>query len=154
VSEGIGRLTSAGVPVSWDGQEYILGKFSFRDRGLIENALIQERRRRKMQVVIELRDMLPPDEYDRRFEQARKEAESIGSLSEEEVEQYLLTNNGITMMLWALFEDRYPNKFSRDDIAQMLAKGAIGEEELVAIVMHLKDALGLGPAGNSTGHSQ
>lgn len=154
MSESTGRLTSAGVPITWEGKEYVLGNFGFRDRGLIENVLIKERRRRKMQVVIELRDVLPEEEYERRFEQARKEAENIGSLSEEEVEQYLLTNEGVVLMLWVLFEDRYPGELSRDDIHNMLAKGTIGEDELTAIVMHLKDALGLGPAGNSTGHSQ
>lgn len=153
MSENLGRLTSAGVPIQWGDKEYILGKFSFRDRGLIENALVREKRRRKLQVIIDLQDVLPPDEYEKRFEQARREAEMIGNVSESEVEAFLNTDSGIVMLLWVLFEDRYPREFTRDDIVRMIVSGAIGESEMIAILTQMRDALGVGPAGNSTGHN-
>lgn len=153
MSENIGRLTSAGVPINWGGREYILGKFGFRDRGLIENALVREKRRRKMQIVVDMRDILPADEYRAEFDKARQEAELIGSVSEQEVESYLSSSEGIVMFLWVLFEDRYPGTFQRQDIAEMFATGAITELDLTEILMLIKDALGVGPAGNSTGHN-
>ena len=153
MAENIGRLTSAGVPIDWGGKEYILGKFGFRDRGLIENALVREKRRRKMQLIIDLKDSLPEDEYAKLFEKARREAELIGSITEEEFEQYILTNDGIATFLWVLFEDRYPGEFQRHTIIEMIAKRAITEETVAEIFMLIKDALGTGPAGNSTGHN-
>jgi hypothetical protein len=154
MSESLGRITSAGVPIEWKGREYILGKFSFRDRGLIENTLIREKRRRKMQVVLDMKEMLPPDEYREQFDNARREAELIGSVSESDVEKYLMTNEGLAMFLWILFEDRYPGEVTRVDIEEMFAKGAITEHTVLEIFMLIKDALGVGQAGNLTGHNR
>lgn len=149
--EDVSRVTGDPVTVQWKGKDYILGGFSFEDWGLLQNELLRERRKLKMQVVTDLRDSLPTDIWREMLDKARQEAENIGEVSDAEVGKFLGDEEGLAFVLWVLFERRYPGAVRRLETIDMLVQGAINEDQLTNLLTAIQSAMGINQSGNSTG---
>jgi len=147
--DGLSRASGAGATVDWNGKSYRVGSFGLEDWGAVEAHLIRLKRKQKMQVVIDLRDDLPADLWNEKYQEARREAELISAITPEEVMAWVDTREGACFTLHLLLDRQYPGEFKLSDMLSFIHK--MKDTEFDSMLLARDQAAGLDTPGNSTG---
>jgi hypothetical protein len=151
--QDVSRVTGNPVIISFGGRDYIIRSMTFEDFGVIQKMLVDEKRRAIIStaaaMVKELGDSFPFEERKKMLDDARKEAGRVGFITNEELYNYVQSNEGSVKLLWACFERQYPQTFTQTDIFHFLATQVLTEEKIAALMAGL---IG-GGQGNLTGQA-
>lgn len=142
------------VEVKWAGKNYLIGPFGYADWGVLQEQLKKEKRGRMIRTVLDMRDMLSAAEFEEMKGEALKKASNITGLALADYQEIMSSIEGISHLMWILFERSYPGEFTRETVAKMIQSDAITEEDGVLLASQLETALGSGDAGNSHGQDR
>jgi len=101
--DSLGTATGAGVSVPFGGKTYFLSAPTLKDIGAIENHMIAERRRDRIKLVTDRWGEFPSEEEARRqLDRAYDDAASITSVSPEDIQRFMASNEGAAFTYWIL----------------------------------------------------
>jgi len=143
MSDSVTNITGSTI-VEWQGKEYLLDNVGYRDWDAIKTKFLLEKRKR----IIEAAKDTGDNEI---LREALKLAGDITGFNGDEFTDMLNSEEGISTLLWVMFERRYRGKFHRDTILEMMRSGAISEEKTMEVIESIKYGIGRGgsqDAGN------
>lgn len=150
--EDVGRLAGK-VTIEFNGADYTLQQATIETWGTLQNLLVREKRSRIVQSALDLRGSLPESEFVALKRDALNEAGNIQSLSQRDMQELMSTDAGFAILVWVLFDQSYPGKFTREQVRGMLKSGVITEADGIEIASQIEQALNVGKSGNSDGQT-
>lgn len=144
--ENFGAI-SGSVDITINGVDYVVKAPSIETRGTLRNTFTKIRNKRMLSAVLDLSDSLPQRQYDKLYQDAIKATGR--SLSEQDFADVVQSEDGVITSLWLLFEQSYPGRIKKTDIAQFIEDGKIDDEK--AVELFALYSVASGELGNSNG---
>jgi hypothetical protein len=129
--QGIARPSGGDATVMIRGRLRRLGAMTLRDWGTIENHLIQRRRRQILEPILDVFADMPAELWQEAWRAATNRADRIMAVPDEEVTEWINTQEGLAFTLWMLLEKRHPGLFEFEDLIDYVCRLPLGEVEFV-----------------------
>lgn len=138
---------SGSVDITLNGVDYVVKAPSIETRGTLKNTFTKIRNTRMLTAVLDLSDSLPKKQYDQLYQDTIKATGR--TLSEQDYLDVVQSDEGVVASLWLLFEQSYPGKVTKSDIAKFIEDGKIDKSKAVELFTLYNVASG--ELGNSRG---
>lgn len=154
LDDDLGRAAGSGVPFKFNGEDLVFPPITMEILGELRQWLLTQRK--SPQAVLaehleSLGDKLTPELVEKMVESSMAAARKLAIVSDEEFAAYIDTLDGLAMSIWLALDRRYPKRFTKDDVVQIVKNmDRQGQEKLFRV---RDQAAGMDELGNSTGRT-
>jgi len=149
IGNGASRAFGAESKVTWQGKDYLI-KVTVRDFTNAESHYLELLRKRKMQAVGDMYGSVPDEVWERKYNEAKREAERTCEVAPQELAIWLETRDGVAFVLWSALSRQNPGEFKLDQMTELMLD-QLTDKEFEELHAKLAQASGTDAAGNSTG---
>ena len=150
MAEGLARVTSAGVPIEFDGETVLLPPLSLQDYGVIEQHILSKRPN-PLKAVKEVLEGLDVEVQKHLLELAYQDMKSGSTATAAELVRFTNSTDGISMVLWLGFRKTQPGRWTLDQIQEIIGK--LDASEVQKYIEASGQASGTDELGNSIGQT-
>lgn len=144
--QDLSRVTGDPIVIrDFRGKDYTVKGFTFDDIGLLQGEMLRRKRKQVVDTAMEFRSLLPADEAKEHIQQAIRDASQIQYISDEEVNAFVMTTEGIKLFVWILLNRQYPGEFSESTMLELFASNKLGQEQIEHLLNTLNPKNEIGP---------
>lgn len=155
LSDDLSRAAGGGVPIKFKGEDIILPPITMETVATVKQHLL--RQRKPAQVVLRehieaLGDLATPELIEKMVADSMKAGRELNIVTDAELAQYIDTVDGVGMTLWVAFEEKYPGRFTKQEVMEVITQMAEKKPEEYKDLVDARDqAAAWDERGNSTG---
>lgn len=139
--DGIGEAIGAGFTITLDGKKLMLGMPTLEDYGFINNEVKLRKRKAHVDLVAQMysyvsEGVMPIEEWRRLMNDARAEANQITSVTDEEMDEWVQTVEGMPYLFWLMINRKNPGLYTYETLL-----ASIGKSENAGVLAELQEGL-------------
>lgn len=142
--DGLCRVVGAGTTIEIQGVTRRLAAMTLNDWGIVENRILQKKRKAILAAIVDQREFLPDDVWVREWQAAYDRAEGVCRVSFKELDAWVSTDEGMAFTLWLMLERHHAGEFTYERLLDIV--GAMTELERIVARLALEQAAAMDKA--------
>ncbi len=147
MSDTLPRAAGSDSSIVINGKTYFISPLDLDDLGALENELLKKRKN-PIRMVAECRDVLDDETYEMLMKQAYSDARKENRVSQEEIDAFLLTTEGMILATYKCVFHKHPGLEFEFFKNELLKQGEVAMQSTIDTALAVS---GLDETGNSTG---